>query len=70
LGEGKGYRVAVGGVSLLEEVRASLQRRRESGEIEAGFYRENLDVFTYLDGVSLENPRSVIIVAVPARPMF
>ena len=62
----RGYRVGVGGVSLLTEVRDSLQRRRESGEIDADFYRENLDVFTYLDGVSLENPRSVIIVAVPA----
>ena len=61
----RGYRVAVGGISLLKDVRDSLRRRRESGEIDARFYRENLDVFTYLDGVSLENPRSVIIVAVP-----
>ena len=60
------YRVAIGGVSLLEEVRTTLQARRNSGEIEAGFYRDNLDVFTYLDGVPLENPRSIIIVAVPA----
>jgi epoxyqueuosine reductase len=62
----RGYRVALGSVSLLEEVRNSLQKRRESGEINADFYRENLDVFTYLDGVSIKNPRSVIIVAIPA----
>jgi epoxyqueuosine reductase len=62
----RGYRAAVGGVSLLEEVRGALQRRREAGEIEAGFYRNNLQVFTYLDGVPLENPQSVIIVAAPA----
>jgi epoxyqueuosine reductase len=62
----RGYRVALGSVSLLEEVRRSLQRRRESGEIDAAFYRENLDVFTDLAGVPLENPRSVVIVAVPA----
>ena len=62
----RGYRVAVGSVSLLEEVRASLQRRRESGEIEAGFFWDYLDSFTYLEGVSLRNVRSIIIVAVPA----
>jgi len=62
----RGYRVAVGSVSLLEEVCASLQRRRESGEIEAGFFRDYLDSFTYLEGVSLRNVRSIIIVAVPA----
>jgi epoxyqueuosine reductase len=62
----RGYRNAVGSVTHLEEVRRSLQRHRESGEIDPGFYRENLDAFTYLDGVPLTNPRSVIIVAVPA----
>lgn len=61
----RGYRAAVGSVSLLEEVRSALQGRREAGEIEAGFYRENLDIFTYLDGVPLENPQSIILVAVP-----
>jgi len=61
----RGYRVAVGSVSLLEEVRDSLQRRREAGEIEAGFYRDYLDSFTYQEGVSLRNVRSIIIVAVP-----
>jgi epoxyqueuosine reductase len=61
----RGYRAAVGGVSLLEDVSNALRRRRESGEIEAGFYRENLDIFTYLEGVPLENPRSIILVAVP-----
>lgn len=61
----RGYRAAVGNVSLLEEVRNGLRKRREAGEIEAGFYRDNLDIFTYLDGVPLENPRSIILVAVP-----
>ena len=61
----RGYRVAVGSVSLLGEVRNSLRKRREAGEIEAGFYRDNLDTFTYLDGVPLENPRSIILVAIP-----
>lgn len=65
----RGYRVSVGSVSLLEEVRNSLRKRREAGEIEAGFYRDNLDIFTYLEGVPLENPRSIILVAVP-MPAF
>ena len=62
----RGYRVAVAGIALLGEVRGALQRRREAGEIEAGFYRDNLEIFTYLDGVPIENPRSIILVAVPA----
>ena len=61
----RGYRAAVGSVSLLEVVRNGVRKRHEAGEIEAGFYRDNLDIFTYLDGVPLENPRSVILVAVP-----
>ncbi len=62
----RGYRVALGSVTLLEEVRNGLRKRQEAGEIEAGFYRDNLEIFTYLDGVPLENPRSIILVAVPA----
>jgi len=58
------YHVAVGPIALLDEVRSSLRKRRESGEIEDGFYRDNLDVFTYLEDVPLENPRSIILVAV------
>ena len=61
----RGYRAAVGSVSLLEVVRNGARKRHEAGEIEAGFYRDNLDIFTYLGGVPLENPRSVILVAVP-----
>ena len=62
----RGYRVAVGSVQLLAEVRRTFQRRREAGEIDADFYRENLETFTYLDGVPLESPKSIIIVAAPA----
>lgn len=61
----RGYPVAAGSLSVLDGVRGSLQRRLESGEIDADFYRENLDVFSYLEGVRLENPRSIIMVAVP-----
>jgi len=65
----RGYCAAVGRVSLLEDVRNSLEKRRRSGEIDAGFFRENLEAFTYLEGISLRNPRSIIIVAVP-KPAF
>jgi epoxyqueuosine reductase len=61
----KDYRVAPGGTSILEEMRTTLRKRRDEGEIDAGFFRGNLDVFTYLEGCSIKNPRSVLIVAVP-----
>jgi epoxyqueuosine reductase len=63
----RGYCAALGRVAIVEEVHRSLERRRKSGEIDAAFFRENLEAFTYLEGLSLRNPRSVIIVAVP-RP--
>jgi epoxyqueuosine reductase len=63
----KGYWFAAGGASLVAEVRAALEKRRDAGEIEAGFFRDNLDSFTYLEGCPIKNPQSVIIIAVP-RP--
>lgn len=63
----RGYYMAAGGVSLLEEVRTSLQKRRDRGEIEADFFRNNLDVFSYLEGCPLKNPQSILVIAVP-RP--
>jgi len=63
----RGYRVAAGNISLLEEIRGTLQKRRDAGEIEPAFYRDNLDVFTYLENCTLKDPQSVLVVAVP-RP--
>ncbi len=63
----RGYRYATGSISLLEEVRGSLQKRRKAGEIDDYFFRQNLDIFTYLEGCTLENPQSILIIAVP-RP--
>ena len=63
--ERRGYRVAAGGLAVLDDIRNTLHRRRERGEIEPAFFRENLASFTYLQNISLENPRSVILVAVP-----
>ena len=63
----RGYRFAAAGVSLLEEVRVALEKRLPAGEIEPGFYRENLSSFTYLKECPIKKPRSVILIAVP-RP--
>ena len=63
--DARGYRVVTGPIAVLDEVRRSFERRRESGEIEAGFYRDNLAAFTFLEGVSLKKPCSIILVAVP-----
>jgi epoxyqueuosine reductase len=65
--EKRGYRLATAGVGVLDEVRSALEGRRERGEIDADFHRENLEIFTYLEDCPLENPRSVILIAVP-RP--
>jgi epoxyqueuosine reductase len=63
----RSYQAAAGGVSLLEEVRSSLQRRRDKEEIEDAFFRDYLDNFSYLEGCRLKNPQSFLIVALP-RP--
>ncbi len=65
--QNRGYHVAAGGISLLEEVRTSLQKRGDGGEIEAAFFRNNLDIFSYLEGCPLKNPQSILIIAIP-RP--
>ncbi len=65
--QNRGYHVVAGGISKLEEAQASLQKRREGGEIEDGFFRNNLDNFTYLENSQLKNPKSILIIAVP-RP--
>jgi epoxyqueuosine reductase len=63
----RGYLYATGSPSLLDDVRSSLQKRREAGEIDRNFFRDNLEIFTYLESVTLKDPQSVLIIAVP-RP--
>jgi len=63
--QGRGYRVAAADISLLEEVRSALKKRLQAGEIEPGFYRENLTFFTYLKGCPIKKPRSILLIAVP-----
>jgi len=63
----RGYRFATAPVSLLNDVRRSLEQRRNSGEIDPDFFRGNLAFFKYLDGTAMGNPVSIILIAVP-RP--
>ena len=64
----RGYRVASAGTEVLDTVRERLERRRDSGEIEAGFFRENLAWFRYLDDCLISSPKALVVVAVP-RPV-
>jgi len=63
----RGYRLGMSDVGMVDMVRRELASRRDSGEIPASFFKDQLTGFTYQEGCALENPRSVVIVAVP-RP--
>ena len=63
----RGYRAAVAPASLLDEVRRSIERRWAAGEIDAGFYKNSLSSFRYLQGCPIEAPASIILIAMP-RP--
>jgi epoxyqueuosine reductase len=63
----RGYRTAAAPASLLDEVRRSIERRWVSGEIDAGFFRNSLSSFRYLQGCRIEAPASIILIAMP-RP--
>ena len=63
----RGYRLGMSDVGMVEAVRRELASRRDSGEIPASFFQDQLTGFAYQERCALENPRSVVIVAVP-RP--
>ncbi len=65
--DGKGRRFAVSGIEVLTEVRAMLEKRRDEGSIDPGFFRENLNGFRYLDDGDVEDPEAVLLVSAP-RP--
>lgn len=62
----RGYGLGITGTAVIDTVRDKLEKRRASGLIEADFFRENLEWFSYLDGVAIPAPRSVVMVAVPS----
>ncbi|MGA2534027.1 MAG: 4Fe-4S double cluster binding domain-containing protein [Candidatus Aminicenantales bacterium] len=64
----RGYRVAMAGTGVLETVRDKLEKRRDDGLIEAGFFRGNLAGFRYLDDCRVAGPKALVVVAVP-RPV-
>ena len=46
--------------------RRSWRARAASGELDADFHRGWLSDFTYLENISLDRPRSVLMLAVPS----
>jgi epoxyqueuosine reductase len=52
---------------VLEEVRAELESRRETGQVDAAVFRDWLAGFRYLDDEAVPEPRALIVVSVP-RP--
>ncbi len=64
--EETGRRFAVSGLEVLSEVRERLGALREGGQIEPGFFFENLNGFRYLDDLGVEDPEAVLMVSVPA----
>jgi epoxyqueuosine reductase len=65
--EERGYRIAIGPVSLLDTAREQVERHRASGRLDPAFDRDNLRGFGYREAVGLAAPTALILVAVP-RP--
>lgn len=64
----RGFRLACGGVRVLQEARAELNRQRSTGELDSNFVAGNLDFFLYeSSSESIADVKGVIVVAVP-RP--
>lgn len=62
-----GLRIAFGSVEVLHQVRAELVARRNTGELDASFYANNLDFFRYENSSESADVKAVIVIAVP-RP--
>jgi epoxyqueuosine reductase len=63
----RGYRIAWGQPSLLDEVRTEMQQRLEAGELDRRVFDRSTSRFRYLGGVSLPEVRTVGVIALP-RP--
>jgi epoxyqueuosine reductase len=62
----RGYQVALAGTDMLHTVRDKLEKRRDAGLIEAGFFRDNLRWFRYLDDCRIAGPKALVVVLVPS----
>lgn len=62
----KGYRVEFADVGLLDSVRERIEGFGARGDFAPGFAEENLNVFKYLDGARIRDPRAILLIALPA----
>jgi epoxyqueuosine reductase len=62
----RGYRIALAETGVLEVARGKLEKRRDAGLIDAGFFKENLASFRFLDECRIAGPKSLVMVAVPS----
>jgi epoxyqueuosine reductase len=62
-----GYRAAWGPVSLLDDIRAHLETLRKTGDLDPDFVSERINWFFEPMELPVENPKSILVVAVP-RP--
>ena len=60
----KGYKIGFGNLSVFDGIKSEMMERREAGEIHPA-HRYFLTERPYLDGVTLRNIRSVLVIAVP-----
>ena len=65
--EDRGYRVAFGSTRLLDTVRDWMEQVQSQIGLDPAFGRQYLNGFTYMDGIGLEAPAALVMVAVP-RP--
>ncbi len=63
----RGYHIAWGAPSLLDEVRAEMDKRFHAGEMDERVFRHYVSKFSYMDGLDLKEAGAVGVVAVP-RP--
>ncbi len=62
--EATGRPFAVAGVEVLDTVRSMLDSRRDTGQIDEGFFRENLSEFGFGQGSGVVKPEAVLLLSV------
>jgi epoxyqueuosine reductase len=62
----KGFRIAFAEIGLLDSVRERIEGFGARGDFAPGFAEENLNIFKYLDGARVRDPRAILLIAIPA----
>jgi epoxyqueuosine reductase len=62
--EAGGRPFAVAGVEVLDTVRRMLEERRDTGQIDGAFFRENLSGFGFGEGSGVAKPEAVLLLSV------